>query len=347
MAFEVRESQVEDVLATYPSIVRRLLDLDEDAALVARQMPLPSGRLDLLFLTGNTLLLIELKVVPFNEEFVSQVQNYQADLVALQQVKKLVQATIVPILLCPSIADSDRDACQAQGIQAVQYDPKQVLSEFYQRFVGLSAFARLTPSDHGIWNIHLINHALRAISNQSATHDLPQILTRSAKTIANQMRFAQDICLVVQKGRNYELTALGKSYVHAMAEAPTFDGLTEEQAALLRAFIVDNPFATPTIYGIFSMVQSVFDLARNTYPVPWSLLLPYFRDYTGNHFGWSAEKTWYHGTRMYSNYAIELGLLARQNKGLFLTPAGTRFILMLQLHKSIKMVDALQLRDGT
>lgn len=342
MALDIRESQIEDVLATYPSIVRRLLDLDDDVALVARQIPLPSGRLDLLFLTGNTLLLIELKVVPFNEEFVSQVQDYQADLVTLQQTKKLVQATIVPILLCPSIADSDRDACKAKGIQAIQYDPKQVLGEFYQRFEGLSAFARLTPSDHGIWSIHLIHQTLRAISNPSASQDLPHILTRSPKTVANQMRFAQDLCLVDDNGKNFELTTLGKSYVKAMAEAPSLDELTEEQAAVLRAFIVDNPFATPTIYGIFSMVQSVFDLAHNTDPVPWSMLLPYFRDYTGNHFGWSSEKTWYHGTRMYSNYAIELGLLARQNRALFLTPAGIRFTLMLQLHKSIKMVDALQ-----
>jgi hypothetical protein len=154
------------------------------------------------------------------------------------------------------------------------------------------------------------------------------------------------MCLVEEKGGNFELTNLGKGYVKAMAEAPSLDELTEEQAALLRAFIVDNPFATPTVYGIFSVVQSVFDLARNTYPVPWSLLLPYFRDYTGNHFGWSSVKTWYHGTRMYSNYAIELGLLGRQNRALFLTPVGIRFILMLQLHKSIKMVDALEARYG-
>jgi hypothetical protein len=169
MQLDIRESQVEDILATYPSIVRRLLKLDEDASLVARQMLLPSGRLDLLFLTGSTLLLIELKVVPFNEEFVSQVQHYQSDLFALQLEHKLVQAPIATFLLCTALIDSDRDFCQAKGVQAVRYDPKQVLSEFYQRFISLSPFAKLTPPDHGIWNIHLIHQALRAISNKSPT----------------------------------------------------------------------------------------------------------------------------------------------------------------------------------
>ncbi len=45
---------------------------------------------------------------------------------------------------------------------------------------------------------------------------------------------------------------------------------------------------------------------------------------------------------MYSNYAIELGLLGRVNNRFYLTPAGSGFILLLQLHKSVNFVDAMR-----
>jgi hypothetical protein len=44
---------------------------------------------------------------------------------------------------------------------------------------------------------------------------------------------------------------------------------------------------------------------------------------------------------MYSNYAIELGLLGRSGDTFYLTPDGIRFILLLQLHKSLKMIDVV------
>lgn len=46
---------------------------------------------------------------------------------------------------------------------------------------------------------------------------------------------------------------------------------------------------------------------------------------------------------MYSNYATELGLIGKIARQFYLTPVGIRFILLLQLHKAIKIVDALGL----
>ncbi len=48
---EVRESQIEDVLATYPDIAKEVVGIQEDLTMLARQKLLPSGnRLDLFCL---------------------------------------------------------------------------------------------------------------------------------------------------------------------------------------------------------------------------------------------------------------------------------------------------------
>lgn len=69
---DVRESQIEDVFATFPSIFRSLANLSVEPRILSRQLPLGSGRLDLLFLEGSRLLLVELKVERFKPEFLDQ-----------------------------------------------------------------------------------------------------------------------------------------------------------------------------------------------------------------------------------------------------------------------------------
>ena len=59
---EVRESEIEDIFAQYPLLLRGVLKLSHDIFLVARQKILPSGRLDLVYSHLSDLLLIELKV---------------------------------------------------------------------------------------------------------------------------------------------------------------------------------------------------------------------------------------------------------------------------------------------
>ena len=64
---EVRESEIEDIFAQYPLLLRGVLKLSHDIFLVARQKILPSGRLDLVYSHLSDLLLIELKVDSFVE----------------------------------------------------------------------------------------------------------------------------------------------------------------------------------------------------------------------------------------------------------------------------------------
>ena len=57
--------------------------------------------------------------------------------------------------------------------------------------------------------------------------------------------------------------------------------------------------------------------------------------------GRKAKKSLSTATYSYLNYSIKLGLLGKIGKSIVITPTGFRFILMLQLHKSIEMVESL------
>jgi hypothetical protein len=99
---EIRESQIEDVLVSTPVLMKSILNLEDEPRLLGRQIIIPSGRLDLLYAYRTKLLLIELKVVPFQQKFVKQVLGYRHDLISYQDNGKLLHGEILPYLLCPS-----------------------------------------------------------------------------------------------------------------------------------------------------------------------------------------------------------------------------------------------------
>lgn len=340
---EIRESQVEDVLATFPRITQHVLGLDESPQLVARQMSVASGRLDLLYASGQTLTLIELKVEEAKVEFIKQVLNYHSDLRELQSQRKLVTAPITAVLLCPTFSAGVTRSCERANVRPVAYSPAEVMAEFFRSLRPLAELIALRPTDLGLWNIHLIHRALYALSGPKTAKLIAPRVGLTQKTVANHLRLASELRLVERDGDRFELSELGHHYVDARNPDMPPDHLSEAQASVLRGFIIRDPFATATIFGIFSMVEVVFNLARNGYPVPRPLVISHFREATGKIFEWTEQKTAYHGTRMYSNYGIELGLLGRSGDSLYLTPDGIRFILLLQLHKSLKMIDVVGL----
>jgi len=89
------------------------------------------------------------------------------------------------------------------------------------------------------------------------------------------------------------------------------------------------------------MTACVFELSKNTYPVPRSLLSRHFINAAGLHFRWNSEKAINKGVRMYSNYAIELGLLGKIGDRYFVTPSGLKFVLLLNMHKSLKFIESV------
>ena len=305
-------------------------------------MQVTSGRLDLLYLSGQRLLVVELKVEEGSPAFAAQVAGYATDLRAMQEKGSLAAGPVVALLLCPSCDSGTIRACSELDVQAIEYAPEEVMAEFFRRLKAISTFIQLRPSDHGIWNIHLIHRALYLLRvGPASARELADQIELSPTSVSNQLRFASELGLTEKSQRLYRLRPLGKEYVKERNPDAPWEHLSDGQAGVLRDSIVKNPFASPVVFGIYSLVETVFNLAPNKYPVERKLVIANFRDATGKLFDWAADKSAYHGTRMYSNYGTELGLLGRTGDALYLTPAGLRFILLLQLHRSLQLIDAM------
>jgi len=339
----VRESQIEDVLASCPDIAKEILGIKEELALLARQKVLPSGqRIDLLFVADSRLKLVELKVEKCISDFVYQVRDYRTELIELQNDNKLVAGDIDTFLLSPEIDQGQRDLCGSEGIIPCEYLPENVLDAFFARLRNFANFISLKPADHGLWHLNLSNRLLYALVKIMAREELAVETGLSASTVGSYLRLVKDLHLVESTGdKKYRLTDLGKKYVWCRDTKAPIGFISDEQAKTLQDFIIKDPFLSRTIFGIYTIVEVVFTLSKNTHPVPLDMVMDYFRKSSGKYFEWSTDKTITDGTKMYSNYATELGLIGRIGDKFYITPDGIRFVLLLQLHKAIKMVDAL------
>lgn len=340
--FAVRELEVEDAFRTLPRLLSDALGLDFELSIIARQRELPSGRLDLLAVGQRRIFLIELKVEPYMSAFLTQVLGYQKDRIALQEAGQLLEGTIEPVLLVTAAGDSAYGECEAQGVILREYSPTDVLKGFYDQMAAQVDFLSVRPVDLGVWNIHLINRVLYSLSAHNTVNELAANLQIAWKTIRNHLQFATELGLVRQLKKRYFLADLGVEYVQARDPLLPEDAVSEEQLRILRGHIVRDPFASRIVFGIYSVVEAVFVLARNTYPVDMGDLVNYYRETVGKRFDWATDRSAFVGASEYANFAVELGLLAKAGRSLLLTPAGFRFVLMLQLHKGLKLVDALQ-----
>jgi hypothetical protein len=340
---EIRESQIEDVLATYPDITKEILGIRDELTLLARQKLLPSGnKLDLLFVSGTRLKLVELKVGIFLKQFVEQVIQYKHELMQLQSENKLVNGYIDAYLLCPLITAEQKQECLNNDVYPVEYSPENVLNSFFARLRSAATFISMKPADHGLWAIQLLNRLLYALSNARTKKQLCSNVGLSESTIGSYLRLAQELRLVEKRNRDFTLSELGKKYVWNRDLRAPDDYISDDQARILQEFVIKDPFASRVIFGIYTMVEVVFTLARNTYPVPLDMVINNFRENSGKFFEWSSPKSASDGTKMYSNYAIELGLIGRIGNKFYITPDGVRFILLLQLHRAMQVVDSLR-----
>lgn len=339
----ILESEIEDVLALYPEIARTVIGVPFDLTLVARQMEVPSGRLDLLFLGGKSLILVELKVQSFERDFLKQILEYRQDLLESQQNEQIVAGEVRAFLLCINATQVEQDLCYRKGVTLVVYSPEEVLQAFFDRMAGMSSFMTIRPPDYGVWNLHLLNRVLYALLDHNTLSDITQAVRLATNTVRNHLRTCENLLLVNKLGGKFFLTDVGLQYVRYRNASLPISTLSARQINLLREIIIRDPFASPMIFGIYSIVEVVFVQSRNTYPVPLDVLIKHFTDFVGKRFEWTTERSAFLGTKAYLNYAVELGLLGNIGNKVFLTPTGWRFILLLQLHKGIKLVDALSI----
>jgi hypothetical protein len=115
--------------------------------------------------------------------------------------------------------------------------------------------------------------------------------------------------------------------------------LNENQKAIIQSFVKESPFYSSITYSIFSIIETVFVLSKNSYPVPKNQVKDYFVKSVGKSGTWSAEKSKETATYIFSNYAIELDFLAIVDNEFFITPTGIQAILLLQLNRSIKLIE--------
>ncbi|RKZ31926.1 hypothetical protein DRQ36_00370 [bacterium] len=337
---EIRESQIEDIFATQLDEVKGLLSLKDNVSLIERQKILPSGnRLDLLFLSASNLILVELKAVKSEIKFCEQIIGYRDELVELQEKGKLPRLPLISYLACPIILGPHKDFCVKNDIIPIQYSPYELLKNYYFKVKAISKLITLKPSNHGLWDLHLLNRILYSIGSGTTIEKLTKPTELSRSTVRSYLRLSSELGLTKTRPK-VTLTELGKEYVDNIERDKPINYISDIQTDIIKEYITTNPFGSPAIFGIYSAVETVFALSKNFYPVPLKEAIICFRYLTGKQSEWSGKAA-KDAFIMYSNYCIDLGLLAKIDRDYYITPSGIRFILLLELNKSILFVNSL------
>ncbi|MBC8490152.1 MAG: hypothetical protein H8D45_29385 [Bacteroidetes bacterium] len=307
---------------------------------MSRQKILPSGnKLDLLFLSSTDLLLLELKAVRSDIKFCKQVIGYRNELVGLQDKQEIPNLPIKAYLVCPDFIEDHKKFCYENNVVPIQFSPYELLRNYYFKVKAVTLLINLKPSNHGLWNLNLLNRILYSISNENTVEELVKGTKLSKSTVGSYLRLSTELGLTIRKPKVC-LTVLGVNYVAKREQNATIEYISEELAEVLKEHIIKNPFDSPAIYGIYSVVETIFALSKNFYPVPLKEASKYFSYLTGKKSEWG-NKAVIDAFTMYSNYGISLGFLAKIGKEYYITPRGIRFILLLELNKSILFVNSI------
>ncbi len=344
----IKESEVEEALASNLFYLKKILNSVYDLKLIARQLKLKSGeqRLDLLIAHGKELCLIELKVTRFSDEYIDQINDYREQLLKLQSQGELVSGRLRAFLLVTGFTQKERELCESHNIEIVKYEPIDVLKDYFQHLSAVAPFLRIKPNDYGVFNLGLINRVLNALNKGIVKQEkLAEVTGLSKGSVHNHLRVAKEFGLVRERNKRYFLTDLGDKYLSSGNEGIFADILSTAQSEILKQFIAKDPFYSSTVFGIYSIVESAFILTRNNYPINFNDLIKMFRTVSGKVSEWRAEKSQHTATYTFLNFSIDLGLLGKIGRQIVITPAGFRFILMLQLHKSIEMIESLSSRQ--
>jgi len=336
----ISEKIIEDILTSDKSILAEVLGFSQsDLSLIARQKILSQGKLDLLYLYNDELLLIELKVVSFYRHIVDQINGYYDDLIDLQNQNKLIKANIKKIILVINAKESDYYECEKHKISIVIYSPENILKKFYENFKEMSHFLTIKSGDYGMVRLGLLNSTLKYLSEGLNLEKISAFDNRSIKTINNRISVALLLNLVAKFKHNYYfLTDLGNQFVEIRENID--DRLSQGQIELLSNFVKENPFYSSITYTIFSLIETVFVLSKTNYPVPKESVKDYFVKSVGKMTTWKTDKSRETATYIFSNYATELEFVAKINNHFYITPKGIQAILLLQLNRSIKLIES-------
>lgn len=336
----ISERVIEDILTSDKSILAEVLSLTySDLNLIARQRIVSSGKLDMLYLYKDEMLLIEIKVVPFYNDIITQINNYEIDLIDLQKQNRLINAKIKKLIVVTAAKENDYRLCEDLNIQLIVYKPEIILSRYYENFKELSTFLKIQSGDYGVVRLGLIKNTLSYLSEGLSVKEICKLENKSEKTIRNKISIAQLLNLVSKFKSNFFLTELGSQFVF-LGEKILDDRLNQEQIELMSTFLKESPFFSSVTYTIFSLIETVFILSKNSYPVTKESVRDYFVKTVGKTTTWIAPKSKETATYIFSNYCSELEFLVRINNEYYITPKGIQAVLLLQLNRSIKLIES-------
>ena len=63
-------------------------------------------------------------------------------------------------------------------------------------------------------------------------------------------------------GREHILTELGSKYIDAIKDVEIINIMNDEQIKIITDFIIENPFYSPVVFGIYQVVESVFSFQK-------------------------------------------------------------------------------------
>lgn len=340
----ISESQVEDAVVANLSFLCKILRLDADLKLLARQLRLKDGeeRLDLLLASRKDLCLVELKVTRFEEKFLKQVLDYKTELINLQNKDNLIAGNITSFLLVTEATKKQFESAKQNNIELIIYEPLDVLKNYYENLSAVAPFLKIKPNDYGVFSLGLINRTLIQLSKgETKQNEIAEKVRLKSSSIHNHLKVAKEFGLVRERNKNYFLTDVGDKYVQYFNDGIFTDRLSEKQIEILKQFVAKDPFYSSTVFGVYSVVESAFLLSRNSYPIQLNDLQKIFQTVSGKVKEWQAVKSLNTATYTFLNFAVDLELLGKIGQQVVITPAGFRFILMLQLHKSIEMIESL------
>jgi len=336
----ISEKIIEDILTADKSILSEVLSVNSsDLSFIARQKIVNSGKLDMLYLHKDEVLLIELKVVPFYNGVIEQINNYEFDLIELQDQNKLIKSKIRKIIIVTSAKKNDYAQCAKSDVSIIVYKPEEILSKYYENFKEMSSFLTIQSGDFGVTRLGLLKNTLFHLSKGLSTKEICEIENKSANTIRNKISIAKLLNLVSKFRDSYYLTEFGNLFNNS-GDNFVDDRLSQKQIDLLSDFIKENPFYSSVTYTIYALIESVFILSKNSYPVDKESVKDYFVKSVGKTETWKAAKSRETATYIFSNYACELEFLVRIDNSYYITPKGIQAVLLLQLNRAIKLIES-------
>lgn len=340
MISTISEKTIEDILGADKSILSEILGVNtSDLSIIARQKILPTGKLDLLCMYDDTLLLVELKITPFYSQIINQINSYYDDLSNLQNQNKLIKAPIQKIIMVTACSPGDVELCTQNNVYIRLYNPGQVLVKYFENFKELSYYLTLQSGDYGMVRLGLLITTLKLLNKGETLAEICKTEGKSIKTIKNRLSVGSLLGLVNKYKGEYFLTEFGETFIQ-LGEPTLSDRLTDDQSTALADFVKESPFYSQITYTILSFLETIFILAKSSYPVDKKDAEQFFVKTVGKEHTWRTPKARSTATYIFANYACDLQFLAMIGDKFYITPKGVQAILLLQLNRSIKLIES-------